>query len=135
LAILPMIASFEFGPQVAANPIVVGIWLVLVGGTMVSRLPTFSFKKLKIPQSYVLAVLVAAGLVVAGLASAPWRTLLVVGIVYLATIPFASISYMRLRREAERLHDDSDDDSDEDDGGDTGDAGEAGKPAPHLRPV
>ena len=137
LAILPMIANFEFGPDVAANPIVVGIWLILVGGTMVSRLPTFSFKKLKIPQNYVLFVLVAAGLVVAGLASAPWRTLLVVGVVYLLTIPFASMSYLRLRREAERLHDDSDDEDDKGDGGAEGggDGGEAEKTAPHLRPV
>ncbi len=135
LAILPMIASFEFGPEVAANPILAGVWMVLIGGTMVSRLPTFSFKKLKIPQNYVLFVLVAAGLVVAGLASAPWRTLLVVGVVYLMTIPFASMSYLRLRREAERLHDDPDDDSDEDDDGAQGGSGEGDGPAPHLRPV
>ncbi|MDH3700253.1 MAG: CDP-diacylglycerol--serine O-phosphatidyltransferase [Alphaproteobacteria bacterium] len=135
LAILPMIASFEFGPAIAANPIFVGVWMVLVGGTMVSRLPTYSFKKLKIPQNYVLVVLVAAGLVVAGLASAPWRTLLVVGVLYLVTIPFASMSYLRLRREAERLHDDSDDAPDQDEDGDEGGSGEGETTTPHLRPV
>lgn len=152
LAILPMILSFELGPEFVIPPGVVGGWLVLVGAMMVSRLPTFSFKKLKIPQNYVLFILVAAGLMVAGLASAPWRTMLVVAAIYMATLPFASLSYMRLRREAARLQDEAgasaqDDTKDEpkrdeggDDGGDKGaddgdsDDDEAPR-APHLRPV
>jgi len=53
----------------------------------------------------VLFILVAAGLLVAGLAGAPWRTLTVVAVLYLCSLPFAFRSYHRLRREAERMHD------------------------------
>jgi CDP-diacylglycerol--serine O-phosphatidyltransferase len=105
LALLPMIVSFETGFEFVRHPLLVGCWLVAVGALMVSRLPTFSFKKTKVPQEYVLFILVAAGLLVAGLAGAPWRTLTVVGLIYLITLPFAYRSYHRLRREAERMHD------------------------------
>lgn len=104
LALLPMIVSFETGAEFVRHPLLVGCWLVAVGALMVSRLPTFSFKKSKVPQEYVLFILVAAGLLVAGLAGAPWRTLTVVGVLYVLTLPFAYLSYHRLRREAERMH-------------------------------
>lgn len=104
LAILPLVASFEFGDAIARHPVVVGCWLVVVGSLMVSRLPTYSFKRIKVPQQYVVVLLVAAGLVVAGLASTPWRTLTALALVYIMLIPFAGLSYLRLRREAERMH-------------------------------
>jgi CDP-diacylglycerol--serine O-phosphatidyltransferase len=105
LAILPMIVSFETGTAFVSHPLLVGCWLVFVGALMVSHLPTYSFKKVKVPQEYVLFILVAAGLLVAGLAGAPWRTLTVVAVLYLCSVPFAFRSYHRLRREAERMHD------------------------------
>ncbi len=146
LAILPLIISFELGDAVVRHPLVAGSWLALIGALMVSQLPTYSFKKLKIPQDYVLFVLVAAGLIVAGLAGAPWRTLTVVAVVYIATLPFAYRSFTRLRREAERLHDAGEDD-DRGDSGDKRDDGSDGPPdspdaaaeqtskPPHLRQV
>lgn len=144
LAILPMVVSFEIGGDIARHPMVAGIWLVAVGALMVSHLPTYSFKKSKIPQEYVLFILVAAGLLVAGLAGAPWRTLIVVGVVYLFTLPFAYLSYNRLRREAERMHDGEDETvtlpiDDEDGGspaaGDTQPRADEEAKAPHLRSV
>lgn len=144
LALLPMVVSFEVGDDITRHPMVAGIWLVVVGALMVSNLPTFSFKKSKIPQEYVLFVLVAAGLLVAGLAGAPWRTLTVVGALYLCTLPFAWRSYHRLRREAERLHDGNLHDAEaagsdaaEEEAAATDDAAETGQPAKasHLRSI
>lgn len=108
IAMLPLVVSFEFGDAVARHPVVAGSWLVVVGTLMVSRLPTYSFKRIKIPQQYVVVVLVAAGLVVAGLASTPWRTLTAVAVLYILLIPFAGRSYLRLRKEAERMHHEGD---------------------------
>lgn len=104
LAIFPVVVSFEFGDAIARNPAVAGTWLVVVGSLMVSRLPTFSFKRVKVPQQYVVVVLVMAGLFVAGLAIAPWRSLTALAVLYVLLIPFAGLSYLRLRREAERMH-------------------------------
>ena len=140
LAILPVIASFELGDGVFRHPLLVGGWLVAVGALMVSQLPTYSFKRLKVPQAFVLFILVAAGLLVAGLASTPWRTLIVIAVLYIATIPFAYFSYHRLRREAERLHDAEDrddaDDTDDDAGvGGVRDGDDDEARTTHLRPI
>jgi CDP-diacylglycerol--serine O-phosphatidyltransferase len=137
LAILPLVASFEMGAEIIRNPVLVQSWLVAVGILMVSPLPTYSFKQIKVPHHYVLLLLVAAGMVVVALAGAPWRTLMGVGVLYLATLPFACRSYLRLRREAERLHAEMETDDIGDDEG-PGDAGgkeeDASRPS-HLRPV
>src|SRR3546814_20408634 len=81
---------------------------------MVSRVPTYSFKRLKVPQPYVLPMLVAVGLLVGGLAGYPWRTLAFCGIAYVTTFPFSIRSYRRLRAEAERMHNAGADAGDED---------------------
>lgn len=109
LAILPLVASFEFGDTIARHPAVAGGWLVVVGSLMVSRLPTYSFKQIKIPQQYVVVLLVMAGLTVAGLASAPWRTLTALAVLYILLIPIGGYTYLRLRREAERMHHEGED--------------------------
>src|SRR3546814_1343248 len=75
LALLPVVIGFELRPDILEHPLIAGTWLVLVGLMMVSRVPTYSFKRLKVPQPYVLPMLVAVGLLVGGLAGYPWRTL------------------------------------------------------------
>ena len=54
LAIIPLLVSFEADASWPRHPLVVGATLVLVGGLMVSRLPTFSFKKGRVPRHLVL---------------------------------------------------------------------------------
>ncbi|GAB4186768.1 MAG: CDP-diacylglycerol--serine O-phosphatidyltransferase [Thalassobaculales bacterium] len=103
LAILPLVLSFELGDAVVRHPLPVAIWTALVGGLMFSRLPTFAFKRLRIPQPYVMPVVVVAGLLVAGLAAATWTTLIILAGLYLASFPVAYVSYRRLERAAARL--------------------------------
>ncbi|MBL25451.1 MAG: CDP-diacylglycerol--serine O-phosphatidyltransferase [Rhodospirillaceae bacterium] len=114
MCIFPMVLSFQFGSGVVDQPWVVGIWMVLVAGCMVSRLPTFAFKGLKVPHGFVLPVLAGAGLVVAALATKPWLTLSIVAVAYLATIPFAFTTFRRLEAEATRLQEEE---ADSEDGG------------------
>ena len=76
-------------------PLVVGLVLVVVGGLMVSRLPTFSFKKGRIPRHLVLPALLAAALVMGVLASAPWIALSLIGLGYMCLIPFSLMAYRR----------------------------------------
>ncbi|MGY9107883.1 MAG: hypothetical protein ACKVG0_15410, partial [Alphaproteobacteria bacterium] len=95
---------FQFGVGVVDQPLLVGGWLVLVAGFMVSRLPSFSFKKLKVPHGYVLPVLAGVGLVVAALVTRPWFTLSGIAFLYIASIPFAIWSYKKLSLEAAHIH-------------------------------
>lgn len=117
IALLPLMATFAYGLDILREPILVAIWSVIVALLMVSRLPTFSFKKIKIPTAAILPILVVAGLLVAGLAGAPWRTLTLVGLIYIVSFGYSALTFRRLKAEAERMHDErgSDDEIDPDD--------------------
>jgi CDP-diacylglycerol--serine O-phosphatidyltransferase len=103
LAIMPMMLSFVVDSAWVSDPLFVAPWMLAVAALMASTVPTYSMKRVKIPQNYVLPTLLFMGLLTAGLASAPWPTLLVVGALYIVSMPFSVRSYMRLRREAEKL--------------------------------
>lgn len=86
----------EFAPVVA-------IYVVAIGLLMVSRLPTFSGKKLgtRIRRDLVLPLFVLAVLFVALLVSYPFEVLTVGSLAYLVSIPFAWKSYQdHLKRDA-----------------------------------
>jgi len=95
LVLLPMVMSFIAGDEILRDPWVVASFLFVVGGLLVSSLPTFSFKKVRITSRWVLPTM----LIVAGIAafsvSVPWWTLSAVLLTYISTIPF---SYQAHRR-------------------------------------
>lgn len=62
------------------------LWMVLVGGLMISRIPTPSFKGVRVYAENVRYILVAAVALVAALLTYPWVTLLALDVVYLVTI-------------------------------------------------
>jgi len=103
LALLPMMLSFQTGIDFAAYPPLVAIWLLFVGLLMVSQLPTFSFKRMKVPQRMALPILIGAGLIITGVVSAPWFMLALLMTAYLASIPLSVFAYRRLLREAEQM--------------------------------
>ncbi len=97
LALLPLIATFELGGGLALHPWLVGAWIVCVGALMVSQVPTFALKKLKVPHRLVGLVLLAVSAVTAALITEPWLTLLTLAIVYLGSIPLSLRAAGRLR--------------------------------------
>ncbi len=103
LAMLPMILDFQFELDLQGAPVLVALWLTGVGLLMVSQIPTYSFKRMKVPQRWVLPTLIGAGLVVAGVISAPWFSLAIVLMVYLGTIPLSLGTYRRLLQAAEAM--------------------------------
>ena len=102
LVLMPLILSFEMGTGIVGRIPVVSLFLMGVSFLMVSKLPTFSAKKLRIPNSYVLPVMLLVGAVAAFLVTEPWLTLAGIDAVYLGMIPLASKSFRRLREQAER---------------------------------
>ena len=103
LVLIPMICSFEFGAAVARSPYVNGVVLAGVAALMVSRVPTFSFKRFRVPGHWVLPMLLIVGALAAFLTTEPWGTLLAIGALYIASIPLSIRSYRRLKRIAEEL--------------------------------
>ncbi|MBM3565680.1 MAG: phosphatidylcholine/phosphatidylserine synthase [Alphaproteobacteria bacterium] len=105
LAIMPLIVALEF-PEVrtiAANPLLTGAVLVVVAGLMVSRLPTFSLKKFKVPHLWILPLMLILGLLAAGVVVAPLKTLALMGLAYIVALPFGYLSYRRLERMADAI--------------------------------
>lgn len=97
LVLLPMMLTFEIGPGFFDRPGVTGTVMVMVALLMVSRVPTFSIKQVRMPQKYPLLTLLLVGLLAASLASEPWMTFILVGMVYLVSIPVSIVMQRRAR--------------------------------------
>ncbi|CAO3413766.1 CDP-alcohol phosphatidyltransferase family protein [Azospirillum endophyticum] len=103
LVLLPMILGFETGPAYPGHPAVIVPWTLLIGGLMVSTLPTFSFKGARVPAHWVVPALAGVGLLAAMMVSQPWWTLSIVGIVYMVSLPFSIAQFRKLQRAAELM--------------------------------
>ncbi|MCC7048932.1 MAG: phosphatidylcholine/phosphatidylserine synthase [Alphaproteobacteria bacterium] len=103
LAMLPMMIEFELGFDVMQSRFFMAPWIVLVALLMISRIPTFSLKSIKIPQPYVLPVFIGLAVLTATFASYPWIVLSIIGIWYVLSIPVSVRNYHFLKREAERM--------------------------------
>jgi CDP-diacylglycerol---serine O-phosphatidyltransferase len=103
LAIIPMFLYFEFGWSGFRSGWFGAVVLAAVGALMVSRVPTFSMKRFHVPREWVLAML----LIIAGLAALattePWATLLLIGLIYVGSIPLSIRAYNKLRRAANEM--------------------------------
>ncbi len=94
LALLPMIVDFEAEWDVAHYPFIVGLWTIAAALLMVSTLPTFSWRIVRVRQR--LPVLALIGIVAGAVASAPWSTLVCLAVAYLVSLPLAVWHYNRL---------------------------------------
>jgi CDP-diacylglycerol---serine O-phosphatidyltransferase len=81
----------------------------MIGGLMVSTLPTFSFKGARVPAQWVVPALAGVGLVAAMMVNQPWWTLSLVGFAYLGSLPFSVGQFRKLQSAAELMQADSPD--------------------------
>ncbi|GEO80333.1 CDP-alcohol phosphatidyltransferase family protein [Pararhodospirillum oryzae] len=104
LVLLPMMLSFATdSPDVFSHPALVGLVLSGVAVLMISRVPTFSFKNIKVPHAAVLPIMVGIGILAGFLVTSPWLTLAGVGCLYLGMMPVSLHSFRRLEREAQAM--------------------------------
>jgi CDP-diacylglycerol--serine O-phosphatidyltransferase len=100
VVMLPAYLEFVGVPQSTPFIIFALVYLLAIALLMVSRIPTWSGKKIgaRVPRDYVLPVFVVVVLLVALLISFPWELLAFGSLAYLAAIPFAFAHYRRLER-------------------------------------
>jgi CDP-diacylglycerol---serine O-phosphatidyltransferase len=98
LALLPLVGTIQFGEGFFDRPSLNAAVMVGVAALMVSRIPTFSTKKLKLTPSMTLPILLLAVLLAAALASEPFVTYLIAGVLYIASIPVSVWSQAKARR-------------------------------------
>lgn len=119
LVLLPMVLSFQFEADVFNEPAVVAVFVIVVAFLMVSKIPTFSAKRFRVPAVWALPLMVIVGLLAAFLVTEPWATLGVVLILYAGSIPFSVRSFRALQKRAAEapgtVEDDEDDEDEADD--------------------
>jgi CDP-diacylglycerol--serine O-phosphatidyltransferase len=98
LVIWPLFLSFEWGDGWFRSPYLSAVIISAVALLMVSRVPTFSLKGIRVPHHLVVPTLLGIGIATAFLTTAPWPTLTAVGVAYIVSIPLTIRSYHRLRR-------------------------------------
>jgi CDP-diacylglycerol--serine O-phosphatidyltransferase len=87
-------------PQSFATSVFATLYVIAISLLMVSRIPTWSGKKVgtRVPREWVMAVFVLVVLFTALLISYPWEVLATGALFYLAAIPVAYAHYKRLER-------------------------------------
>jgi CDP-diacylglycerol--serine O-phosphatidyltransferase len=73
-------------------------WSALVAFLAISSLATYSWTSLRLRRHVRLEAIVVIAIVGGALISAPWETLSVLALAYLASIPFSILSYQRVKR-------------------------------------
>jgi len=95
IALFPLILSLATEENLFINPFIYAIFVVGAGLLMISRLPTYTFKSVKIHRKMVVPTMILAGILVACIVSIPWIILSVVIFVYLLTLPFSYLEHKK----------------------------------------
>jgi CDP-diacylglycerol--serine O-phosphatidyltransferase len=98
LALLPMAMTFSVGSEILRHPVFMMLWLLAVAFLMISRIPTYSFKRIRVRREHVLPTLVVVGVLAAVMFNYPWFFLTATGFAYLSSIPFSYRKYQQLER-------------------------------------
>ena len=89
LVMLPMFVDFILADR-SSVPVAIAAYVIGVGLLMISGLPTYSFKNLTIPREKVRFVVLGVVLLAAALLTYLWATLIVLCLIYCASIPLAA---------------------------------------------
>lgn len=98
LILLPIIFYFQINTDLSeyayASPLI-GLWTLIIAGLMISRLPTFSSKQIRVPSGTTIPSLAIFALTAAMLIHAPWITLSIFGVIYIALLPVSYRVYKK----------------------------------------
>jgi len=100
LALLPMILSFVVGADITRLWLLNAVVMLTVAVLMVSRVPTFSVKRLKIKPSMVIPSFILGVFVAVLLITEVWLMLSLIGLAYVISIPVSWVTAERMEREA-----------------------------------
>ena len=94
LILLPLILSLSGLIEFQNNAIISSVVILIVAGLMVSKLPTYSLKRILIPRNLAIFLLLGIGIYIGLLIFYTFQTLFFTGIVYVSLIP---VSYFHHR--------------------------------------
>ena len=102
LILFPIMLTFLFeehfdAPLFNITPIGVTIYMMVMGLLMVSRIPTFSLKGIKISRRHTSLLLAGIGLFIIAAITEPWIFFPFLSVLYLITIPWCCYRYYYLK--------------------------------------
>jgi len=86
LAMLPAYFAFMAPDAPELPPALLGVYLVLIGGLMISRFPTPSFKSVTFYAEYARYVIIGFVGLIAALLTFPWETMVVISLGYVGVL-------------------------------------------------
>ncbi|GEL17072.1 CDP-alcohol phosphatidyltransferase family protein [Pseudonocardia asaccharolytica] len=101
IAGIPLYLWLHFGPGWWSAPLTIALWVLIVGGLMVSRVPTLSLKAVRVSPRLIAPLLVLVGLAAAVLLTVPFLGLAVVAVGYLVLMPYIVYRHRWLSRHPE----------------------------------
>lgn len=103
IALAPVYLWLVTGIEELRSPAVTAPVLAATAFLMISNLPTYSWKSMRLPGGLRLAALAGIALFCGALLVVPWITLSAITLAYVATIPFSLRSYARIMRQRAAL--------------------------------
>ncbi len=98
LSVLPIMLSYEFGENYFfTDPKWVILYVTILAVFVASTIPTISIKKIPISNEYRYPTLIFLGSLVIGLVIEPWKTLVILGLIYIISIPITTAFYLKIK--------------------------------------
>lgn len=101
IALAPVYLWLATGIEAFRSPAVTAPVMAATAFLMISNIPTFSWKSLRLPRGLRFAALAGIALFGSALLVAPWITLSAITIAYALAIPFSLRAYAKIRRQRE----------------------------------
>lgn len=101
LVLAPLVVTLEAGKGWWSSPQAIVAWTVTVAFLMISRLPTLSLKRVRIPQKWIMTLLLVIMLAAIVVVNYPRIALVVAMIGYLLHLPYAAWRYRWLAQHPE----------------------------------
>jgi CDP-diacylglycerol--serine O-phosphatidyltransferase len=102
IAILPLFMWLYSDAAFFASPTLAGAFLLASSILMVSHVPVYSGKHMRLKPQLVLPLMIFVGAFAAFLVTDPWATLSVLGLIYLGMIPVSALSFRRLQEKVKK---------------------------------
>ena len=99
LALSPVFLDLWLETEIFRQPPIAAVIVAATALLLVSTLPTYSWKRVRIRREWRLFVLLGVALYAGALFSAPWMTLSLTAIAYAVSIPFSVNAYARVKRQ------------------------------------
>jgi CDP-diacylglycerol--serine O-phosphatidyltransferase len=101
MVLLPLMLGVETNWEFLRSAWLTLPWTIVISGLMIAPIPTYSFKRIRVPKNLVTVSLAGVALFAAALITEPWLALSALILAFSGSIPFAILSFRKRQKEEE----------------------------------